>query len=201
MPKLIGVFNAPPLYVMGLRGLLEPTGYALEILTDPLRWLRRHPAAAVLVCVHDNRDLEVVVDLKAEDPEAVVVTLIDEVNASSFQESLWAGAVGSIALDAGAAEFALAFNAALSNKTVIPAPIARTLVASSENSTAPTCLDDRDLAWLKSLAAGETVSELSNRVGFSEREMYRRLRRLYLRLGASGRTDALLKAARFGWLD
>lgn len=201
MPKLIGIFNAPPVYVLGLRGLLESAGYALEIVTDPLPWLRRHRTAAVLVCVRDNRDLDVVVDLKAEDPKSVVITLNDEINVSTFQASLSAGAAGSIGRDAGAAEFVLTFNAAMSDKTVIPASIARTLASRSDGASEPSALDDHDLAWLKSLASGETVAELGNRIGFSEREMYRRLRRLYSRIGASGRTDALLKAARLGWLD
>jgi DNA-binding CsgD family transcriptional regulator len=58
-----------------------------------------------------------------------------------------------------------------------------------------------ELTWLRSLAAGETVTELSLSLGYSERELYRRLRRLYTRMGASGRTDALLRAVRWGLLE
>lgn len=201
MPQLIGIFNTPPVYVMGLRSLLETAGYAVEIVSDPLEWLRRHRSAAVLVGVRDERDLDVVVELKAEDPESVVVTLIDEINVSTFQASLSAGAAGSISRDAGPAEFVLAFNAAMSDNTVMPGPIARTLAARSNGSPAPIHLDADELAWLRSLASGVTVADLGIQVGFSEREMYRRLRRLYSRMGASGKTDALLKAARLGWLD
>jgi DNA-binding CsgD family transcriptional regulator len=62
-------------------------------------------------------------------------------------------------------------------------------------------LDVEEVTWLRSLAAGETVAELSLRLGYSERELYRRLRRLYSKMGASGRTDALLRAVRWGLLE
>lgn len=52
--------------------------------------------------------------------------------------------------------------------------------------------------WLKALAAGATVAELARNQGFSEREMYRRLRRAYAQLGATDRSGALVKAAQEG---
>lgn len=201
MPKLVGVFNAPPVYVLGLAGLLSSSGYSLESVTDPVPWLRRHRDAAVLVGIEESSDLDVVVELKAEDPDSVVVTLIDEVNPSTLRASMTAGAAGSIARDAGAAEVVLAINAALANSIVIPASVARTLTARNGVAVSVPGLDDRELSWLRSLASGETVAELSHRIGYSEREMYRRLRRCYSKIGASGRTDALLKAVRHGWLE
>lgn len=199
MPRLVGVFKAPPVYVVGLKRVLSSRGFALEAVTDPLSWVRRNRGAAVLVAVQDSRDLDVVIELKAEQPDSVVVTLIDKVDVDSFQSSLSAGAVGSIARDADATTVVLAFDAAMANNIVIPAHIARAL---AENRSSPHLgLDRSELGWLRGLATGETVAELSGRVGYSEREMYRRLRRLYTRMGASGRTDALLRATRQGWLD
>jgi DNA-binding CsgD family transcriptional regulator len=45
------------------------------------------------------------------------------------------------------------------------------------------------------------VGELAESVGYSERAMYRQLRRLYERLGATNRTEALLQALRRGLID
>ncbi len=42
---------------------------------------------------------------------------------------------------------------------------------------------------------GGTVADLAKRIGYSEREAYRRLRHLYSRIRASSRTDALLRVA------
>jgi DNA-binding NarL/FixJ family response regulator len=201
MPKLVGVFNAPPVYALGLAGVLSETGFSLEEITDPLPWLKRHHGAAVLVAVHDVSGLDVVVELKAEAPGSVVVTLVDEVNVDAVQASLSAGATGSIALSAGAEEVVLVLNAAMSDNVVLPTVVARMLARENGRSARPSGIGDDEMSWLRALAMGETVAELSARLGYSEREMYRRLHRLYSRIGASGRTDALLRAARWGLFD
>ena len=61
-------------------------------------------------------------------------------------------------------------------------------------------LSARDVAWLRALADGVTVSSLARASGYSQREMYRLLAALYARLGADSRTDALLRADRAGLL-
>jgi DNA-binding NarL/FixJ family response regulator len=184
-----------------LAGVLSETGFSLEEITDPLPWLKRHHGAAVLVAVHDVSGLDVVVELKAEAPGSVVVTLVDEVNVDAVQASLSAGATGSIALSAGAEEVVLVLNAAMSDNVVLPTVVARMLARENGRSARPSGIGDDEMSWLRALAIGETVAELSARLGYSEREMYRRLHRLYSRIGASGRTDALLRAARWGLFD
>jgi DNA-binding NarL/FixJ family response regulator len=201
MPRVVGVYNAPPVYALGLAGVLSRTGFSLEEIADPRVWLRRNRGAAVLVAVHDPSDLEVVVELTAESPESVVVTLVDELDVGAVQASLSAGATGSVALSAGPEEVVLALNGALSDNVVLPAPVARSLAMTTVHPSSPMALDVEEVTWLRSLAAGETVAELSLRLGYSERELYRRLRRLYSKMGASGRTDALLRAVRWGLLE
>ena len=107
MPRVVGVFNAPPVYALGLAGVLSRTGYSLEEVAEPHLWLRNHRGAAVLVAVHKVSDLDVVVELVAESPGSVVVTLVDEVSVDVLQASLSAGATGSVALNAGAEEVVL----------------------------------------------------------------------------------------------
>jgi len=201
MPRVVGVFNAPPVYALGLAGVLSRTGFALEEIAEPQLWLRSHRGAAVLVAVHKVSDLDVVVELMAEAPGSVVVTLVDEVSVDVVQASLSAGATGSVALNAGAEEVVLILNAAMSDHIVIPAPVARSMARENGRKTQPMGLGEDEISWLQALGSGETVAELSLRLGYSEREMYRRLRRLYSRIGATGRTDALLRAARWGLLD
>jgi DNA-binding NarL/FixJ family response regulator len=201
MPRVVGVYNAPPVYALGLAGLLSRTGFSFEEIADPHVWLRRHRGAAVLVAVHNPADLDVVVELTAESPESVVVTLVDELDVGAVQASLSAGATGSVALGAGPEEVVLVLNGALSDQIVLPAPVARSLALKTLHPASPLALNAEEVAWLRSLAVGQTVAELSLRLGYSERELYRRLRRLYSRMGASGRTDALLRAVRWGLLD
>ncbi len=199
--RVVGVFNAPPVYALGLASALLDADFDLEKVADPRAWLRNHHGATVLVGVHQLCDLDVVIELKADQPDAVVVTLVDEVDVSIVEASLGAGATGSVALNASAEEVALAISAATAHQTVLPAGIARIMAERGLRAVAPGEMDETEVGWLRALAAGDTVADLAGRLGFSEREMYRRLRRLYARIGARDRTDALLKAARWGWLD
>lgn len=200
--KRVGVFNAPPVYVMGLSNLLSSSGYSLEEIDDPLAWVRNQgKGGAVLVGVEQAADLEVVVELKAEEPESVVITLIDVVDPDVVRASLRAGATGSIPRRAEAAEVALAFNAAMTDNVVIPTPVARAIASKASPMPAQTGGDGVEVSWLRYLAEGGTVVGLGEMVGYSEREVYRRLNRLYSRLNVPDRTSALVKAARLGWLD
>lgn len=198
--KHVGVVNAPPVYLTGLREILSEFGYSLEVVSDPGEWLRRHRDGAILVCIDDRAGLDVVVELKANDPNAVVVTLVDDISVSSVQASLIAGASGSIGKNAGIAELALVFDAAMNHQSVLPSDVARRFAEEIRSVEPPSGIDADEIGWLRQLANGMTVSELGRRVGYSEREMYRRLNRLYVRLGVSNRTSVLLKAVRLGWL-
>lgn len=53
-------------------------------------------------------------------------------------------------------------------------------------------LSETELGWLMELAAGRNVSALAYSEGWSEPEMYRRLKSLYNKIGARSRTEALL---------
>lgn len=57
-----------------------------------------------------------------------------------------------------------------------------------------------EAAWLRYLADGKTVAALADRVGFSERTMFRRLYEIYGRLGVRNRTEAIVAAQRLGLL-
>lgn len=199
MAKEIAVFNAPPVYVMGLHALTGSSGYRFESVTDPLDWVESHKSPAVLMGLRDRDDLELVVDLTEAEPALVVVTLVDDYNIDSVRDALAAGASGAISRDAGATEVLLALNAALANSTVLPTAMARTLVAEGAERE-PSCLELSELTWLQSMANNMTVERLGRLAGYSEREMYRRLRNVYFKMGVTNRTEALLKASRLGWI-
>lgn len=201
MPKLVGVFNTPPVYATGLAGALAPTGFSLEEVSEPLPWLKRHHGAAVLVGVREMAEFDVVIELKAEDPDSIVVTLLNDESVETIEASLRAGASASVALNARADEVALTLHAALLNRTLLPIRVARSMAGDTRQRTRPDSIGDTELSWFRDLAAGKTVAELATRMGYSEREMYRRLQRVYARIGASGRIDALLRVARWGLLD
>lgn len=201
MPKLVGIFNTPPVYALGLAGALADSDYRVESVADPVPWLRRNKGAPVLVGIHDRADLEMVVELKTEEPDSVVVTILDHLDVDAVHASLQAGATGSVDLAAPPEEVRLTLSAALAERTVLPTRLVRRLAGNGEGHTSPVTVGPDEVSWLRALADGQTVVVLGRRLGYSEREMYRRLRRLYARMGASNRTDALLRAARWGLLD
>lgn len=200
MPEMVGAFNTPPVYTLGLAQALADLGLDLEEISDPLAWLQAHRRSPVLVAVRDTTDLDVVVDIKTEAPDSIVVTIVDRLDVDSIEASLGAGATSSVDVRAPAGEVILALSAAMTDHTVLPAGVARSIIT-ARSRTESIDLSDQDRDTLRSLAQGATVLELAARLGYSEREMYRRLRRLYTAMGATCRTDALLRAARCGLLE
>lgn len=69
------------------------------------------------------------------------------------------------------------------------------------HSPTPIVLDGELLRVLRSVASGASVAELAEEYGYSQRSMYRRLKRLWRILGATNRTQGLRKAAADGLLD
>ncbi|HVR80006.1 MAG TPA: hypothetical protein VMS99_16635 [Acidimicrobiia bacterium] len=200
MAKEVGVFNAPPIYVLGLTGLSSASGYLFETVENPFEWLHHHGQPVLIAGVVDRGDLDVVIAVKSDAPDSVVVTLLDQVDIGSIRDSLAAGAAGAVSRHAGVGELILALNAALAESTLMPTNMARIMAAHCGNQS-PSCLDDAELAWLQSLAGMATVVSLSQFAGYSEREMYRRLKAMYRKMGVGTRTEALLKASRLGWIS
>ena len=195
----VGVCGAPPLYVAGLRAHAAVNGYQFDAVADPWAWASGRSDPTFLVGVRSDGDLRIVDDLKSDFPEAIVVTIIDDCGISPICDSLKAGAVGCVTWDTTGDELLLILGAALKRKTVVPTEVAVALARES-HGVKPELLEENELGWLQSLAARTTVAKLGHQAGFSEREMYRRLRDVYRKMGVTNRTDALLKASRLGWL-
>ncbi|MFF0370580.1 hypothetical protein [Micromonospora sp. NPDC005087] len=93
-------------------------------------------------------------------------------------------------------------DATIDGQTVLPAAVAVMLtggaVADEETRQAITAAE---VTWLRHLAAGMTVAELSRLAGYSERAMYRLLQGVYRQLGARSRIEAIVRAQEKGWLQ
>ena len=201
MNKRVGVFNAPPIYVTGLAKALLSSEYDIASVTNAESWLKANSGQILLLMVSEPEDLDLVVDLREESPDATLVTLLDSVTADRLAASLRAGATGSVGLFSSSAEVVLAIQAANNRKVVIPTRMARSMMKSSLSDVDRRMLSEIDVEYLRALADGEKVGSLARRFDYSEREMYRRLRRLYNRMSVRGRTEALLLAARWGVID
>lgn len=201
VPKRVGVYNAPPLYARGLSAALAASEYVLEETAEPTTWVNGQSQPAVLVTVNGSESIDLVVELTANDA-TVVLTLVDQVSPEMLWVCLRAGAKTAISIDDDADDVQLALDAALVGKCVIPDEVARTMAdrGGSRGEDDPR-LGEPELTWLRQIASGTTVAALGERVGYSEREMFRRLRRLYSKMGVRSRTEALLAAERWGLLE
>lgn len=60
---------------------------------------------------------------------------------------------------------------------------------------------NEEIQWLRALSRGVRVADLAVGSGYSERAMYRELRKLWDRLGVANRPQGLARAARLGLLQ
>lgn len=201
MKRPVGVFNAPPVYTLGLVDAFRATAYWVDVVSDPMSWTASHGREILMLVVNAPNDLDVVVDVCRRVPDAAVITVLDRITREGLAASLQAGATGSVALYAPPEEVVLALNAATTEKILVPTPLARSMVGTDAGRSDRTLLSEIEVTCLEALARGEKVSILAGRLGYSEREIYRRLRRLYTRMGVKGKTQALLLACRWGVIE
>lgn len=95
----------------------------------------------------------------------------------------------------------MAVEAGLNGLALLPAAMVRDVAARKVRRSIPHELTRSQQSWLRRLASGVTIHELAGQVGFSEREIYRRLRQIYAAMGVGGRTEALILASASGLLD
>jgi DNA-binding NarL/FixJ family response regulator len=118
----------------------------------------------------------------------------------AYAEALRSGAVAAVAWEAAPEDIAKVLAAALAGDTLIPSGVAQALAAKLPAIEDPDWITHEELTWLSILADGGTVHDLAEKVGYSERALYRLLHALYGRLGVSNRTEAILQASRRGFL-
>ncbi len=201
MSGQVGVVNAPPLYAIGLSDALESTRFTIETVQDPAAWTAAYPNETLLWLVREPSHFAAVGQVAGCSPQVHILTVLDPLTADAALASLRVGAIGAVGLDESPDDVVTAIEAAVSGRVLLPACVARSLVEKLSYEFRVDQLDERDVSCLRALAGGEKVAQIARNFGYSEREMYRRLRHLYTRMAVQGRTEALLLAARSGLID
>jgi DNA-binding NarL/FixJ family response regulator len=148
--------------------------------------------------VSELEDMRLVVDLTSIRDDVAVVALVPEVTPQIVREAVIAGVTSVATWDASPEEVDSLLHAALESRSMVPTSVLEKLVKSSRVSGKPVDISREETEWLQALASGETVSQLAERISYSEREVYRLLRALYERLGVRSRVEALVWAAQHG---
>jgi DNA-binding NarL/FixJ family response regulator len=169
-------------------------------LREPIEVLRRAITDAFShhgVAVADDGPADVVVWTVAGPPAHVptggppVLALVEGRDELAIRALYAAGVRG--VLDRGsAAEVIVTAALAVAAGLVVAEP--HVLVPLPD--AAPLLLDRDELRWMRALAAGTHVIAIAGAEGWSERDMYRKFKGIYAKLGVSGREEALVLLAR-----
>lgn len=199
MPTRVVLWDPLPAYRAGLIEALHRADIAAEATENIVEWsARRHPAVAI-VTIEDG-DVEVVIDLRAASPQTEVVALVGDASPASLEAAIRAGVIAPVARAAPPEQVVRVVTAALKHETLMPGELVHALLNRGPVAEPTLSLPAEQIDWLRQLSHGTTVYELAQTAGYSQREMFRRLRSLYRKMGAGNRTDALLRATRWGWL-
>ena len=199
--ELVVLVGLPPVYRSGLMAGVLGVGMDCRALPGPAALSELDEESAPVVVVIDADQVAAALLGAGPGPAArAVVGVVGEGSVQAYADALHAGAAGVVSLDMELEEIVAAVRGASRGQTLLPTAVARAL-SRTAGSDPPAQVSAAERGWLTRLAQGHTVAALARSVGYSEREMYRLLSRLYERLGATTRTEALLAAGRYRLLD
>lgn len=182
--------------------MVSDLGFTTVTFPDFESWRPGRGGRAAIVFAPDDETIDAIVGFAAEHPHIPVVAVVPGLDLASFAEVLRAGAWGAVDDSDSESELLDAITSALSDRVSVPLAIMR---AMAQRIPPPpevdAIVDETEASWLRSLASGETVAALADRIGYSERETYRLLGALYQKLGVTNRTEAIIWATRHGILD
>jgi DNA-binding NarL/FixJ family response regulator len=202
MSVRIAVSDPLPAFRHGLVATLGEAGFQPDLPEDLLAWVRQEQRRVILFTLHAPERWALLAELCRTDPELLVVALLIDTSVRTYAEAIASGAIAAVPRDAPPEVVRRVFEAALEGKSLLPVDVIRALasplgIGKPEQQSAPSA---REIEWLRALASGTTVGQLADQAGYSERAMFRLLRELYLRIGATKRTEALMRAKEEGWL-
>ena len=153
----------------------------------------------------DGSGNEAIRALASSQPDAQAMVISVLADDRSVIESIEAGATGYLLKDADAVDLVEAITDLMAGRSPISSRIARVLVKrlSERGSDTPPATDaptltarEMDILW--GIAKGFTYSELAERLGISNQTVPVHIRKIYRKLQATNRSEAVFEAARFG---
>lgn len=191
------VIDPNPLFVRGVASVLTDAGIKVDSTKNILDWALGPGARAVIVALSAPSARSLIVDLRSVRSDIAIVAVIEAGNPAAYAGALKIGACSAIQREAPARKLSAVVDAAVLGLSLLPVGVIRHMVRLSPSQTRP-CLSSGEVATLRALANGDSVAALAERLSYSQREMHRRLRKLYDRIGASNRTHAIVLATRWG---
>lgn len=199
--QTVAVAGASPTWCRGMKAILEDAGYDAAVLDDLGNWKPGPGGAGVVVDVGDPAASEAVRGFAEDHPHIPVIAVVDGLSLTGFAHWIRLGATVVVDSSDDAELIMGVIESTLDGRPRVPGQYLRAmaqLVPADDDLSS--WLNDEQVTWLQRMAAGATVAEIADDIGYSERAMFRSLKSLYVRLGVRNRTDALLWASRRGIL-
>lgn len=165
-------------------------------------WAPGRDGVSVVVELADTTDLADIRSFRDEHPHTPLVAVVGSIDVATVARLFRAGASAAVSHDVDADELARVLLLTRDGTTVLPLAVAQSMAQLvPDEHDLPSWIGTEETLWLRAMAGGETVSDVAEWAGYSERAMFRQLRALYQRLGVHNRTEALLWAKQRGLLD
>ena len=194
----------------GIRQFLE-TGSRIQVVAEAadggeaLKLIREHsPDVAVLdiqMPVHSG--IEVTRTVRSERLPVGVLILTAFDDPPYIRAVLEAGANGYVLKTADAQDVVDAVQAVYEGQSVLDPVVTRQLLSQmTVNAAEPHVqpLTERELAVLRLAARGHTNKAIGVELDISDRTVQGHLAKIYDKLGAAGRTEAVMRAVTLGWI-
>lgn len=199
----VAVADPLPLFRHGVRDVLAEAGFAVEMPEDLLAWASVDEPRLALFTVSTPADWALLPELCRAQRGTTIIAVVTDTGMATYVRAISAGAAGVLSRDATLTVVREVFDAAVRGRSIVPTEVLQALADGS--APAPDAPEEgrpsaAERDWLRQLARGDTVASLATGIGYSERMMFRLLRDLYVKVGVSNRTEALMKARDQGWL-
>lgn len=199
----VAVVDRLPLFRHGVQAALAEAGFQVDAPEDLLKWAQVDEPRLVLLTVAVADDWALLPELCRVRAETKIIAVLEEDDVRTCLRALTAGAVGIVSRDASPQVMRRVFDAAVGGTSILPILVLQALADGATHGVGGTRSDrpsHSEQNWLRQLARGDSVAKLATDVGYSERMMFRMLRDLYVKVGVSSRTEAMMKARDEGWI-
>jgi DNA-binding NarL/FixJ family response regulator len=197
----------------GIREFLEIGGGVIVVAEasdglEAMRLIREHrPDVAVLdIQMPGQSGIEVTRAIRAERLPVGVLILTAFDDPPYVKAVLQAGANGYVLKTADAREIVEAVQAVYEGQSVLSQAIARKLMTqlaeplTSQSGLEVESLTERELEVLRLAARGYTNKAIGVELSISDRTVQGHLAKIYGKLGAASRTEAVMRAVSLGWI-
>lgn len=192
----VAIVDPLPAFRTGLAQALRRVGFQPEQPQDLPSWIDANGPRAAVVTLGEPEDLDLISHLK-NGRDFNLLILCDQPPEGYLRKLIRLGCYSLVDRSASTDLIAQALKMTVERYGVAPVEVARSLT-----KLVPTtdCHDisECEVVLLQDMATGARIAELAADRNYSEREMYRVLKRLYYRMQVSNRSQALVTAVRNG---